>query len=119
MANVRNARWVGAQLSDLFLAARGDDQSVASPHLAPEEESSALVGCVPQPPAQASISIREVIRRKEPLTFGHCPKREGGGGNPNPKVLGYFLDLLLDIGEEKVGVKLFQKFCGSFWVILR
>ena len=57
MANVRNARWVGAQLSDLFLAARGDDQSVASAHLAPEEESSALVGCVPQSPAQAFISI--------------------------------------------------------------
>ena len=57
MANIRNARWVGAQLSDLVLAARGDDQSVASAHLAPEEESSALVGCVPQPPAQASISI--------------------------------------------------------------
>ena len=56
MANIRNARWVGAQLSDLVLAARGDDQSVASAHLAPEEESSALVGCVPQPPAQASIS---------------------------------------------------------------
>ena len=28
-----------------------------SAHLAPEEESSALVGCVPQPPTQASISI--------------------------------------------------------------
>ena len=55
MANVRNARWVGAQPSDLFLTARGDDQSVASAHLATEEES------VPQPPAQSSI--REAIRK--------------------------------------------------------
>ena len=62
MANIWDARWVGAHLSDLLLAARWDDQSVASPHLASEEESSALVGRMSQPPAQAPISISISIR---------------------------------------------------------
>jgi hypothetical protein len=56
-ANVWNSRWVWTQLSDLPNAAGRDDQPVASSHLALKEEGSALVGCVPQPPAQASISI--------------------------------------------------------------
>ena len=57
VANIGNSRWVEAKISDLHYAARRYDQSAASSHLASKEEGSALVGCVPQPPAQASISI--------------------------------------------------------------
>ena len=34
------------------------------------------------------LSLREVIRKKKLLTFGHCAKR--GGVNQNQKVLGFF-----------------------------
>ena len=65
-------------------------------------------------------NVREAIPIKKLLTFGHFPK---GGEGVQPKSKSFwdvFLGFLLDIFKKKEGgLKLFQKFWGSFEVVLR
>ena len=64
-------------------------------------------------------SLREVIPRKKLLPFGHCPK--GGGVQPESKSFGvvFFGPSFGHYGGKGGGLNLFQKFLGSFWVVLR
>ena len=67
-------------------------------------------------PANWGDSVSKERNKRKPLTFRHCPKKGGGV----PTVLGYFfLAIFLDITEERGGLNLFQKFLGSFGVVLR
>ena len=59
-------------------------------------------------------------QKKNQLTFGHFPKGGGGGSDPNPKVLGQFCwDFFWTFLKEGWRVNPFQKFWGSFYVVLR
>ena len=65
------------------------------------------------------IFFKITLGIKKMIPVGHFPKVEGGGSNPNPKVLGYLMGL--SFGQYLQGgewLNTFNKFWSSFQVVL-